>query len=59
MAWNRALSLPEIQQLADPSNMMLSGLILPPRRKWWPVVSSGFKPAWARNCNHLIGGGVG
>jgi len=37
--YNRTLSLPEIQQLADPSNVMLSGLILPPQRKWWPVVS--------------------
>lgn len=27
---------PEIQQLADPSNVMLSGLILPPRRRVWP-----------------------
>ena len=34
---NRALTLPEIQALADPSNAMLSGLLLPPRRVWWPV----------------------
>lgn len=39
--WNRALSLSEIQQLADPSNVMLSGLVLPPRRKLWPVATSG------------------
>lgn len=31
--WNRALSLSEIRQLADPSNYLLSGLILPPRRR--------------------------
>ena len=31
--WNRALSLSEISALADPSNVMLSGLILPPRRR--------------------------
>lgn len=39
--YNRALSASEIQQLADPSNVMLSGLILPPRRKLWPVATSG------------------
>lgn len=63
MIWvGRALSLPEIQQLADPSNVMLSGLILPPARKWWPVVSggapSGFLPAWIRSRSQVIGGGV-
>jgi hypothetical protein len=31
--WNRALCQPEISALADPSNVMLSGLILPPRRR--------------------------
>jgi hypothetical protein len=31
--WNRALSESEIQQLAGPSNVMLSGLIVPPRRR--------------------------
>lgn len=40
LIYNRVLSLPEIQQLADPSNVMLSGLILPPKRKLWPVVSA-------------------
>ena len=30
---NRALALPEIQSLADPSNFMLSGLIPPPMRR--------------------------
>lgn len=29
------------QQLADPSNVMLSGLILPPTRKLWPVAVGG------------------
>ena len=37
LIYNRALTLPEIQALADPSNAMLSGLLLPPRRVWWPV----------------------
>ncbi len=39
--WHRALSASEIQQLADPSNVMLSGLIRPPVRRWWPAVSGG------------------
>ena len=39
MLWeDRALTLPEIQQLADPSNVMLSGLIRPPKRKYYPIV---------------------
>jgi hypothetical protein len=36
----RALSPSEIQQLADPSNVMLSGLIVPPRRVLWPVATT-------------------
>ena len=35
--WNRVLSTAEIQQLADPSNVMLSGLILPPKRKYYGI----------------------
>lgn len=31
--WNRSLSVGEIVALADPSNVLLSGLILPPRRR--------------------------
>jgi len=34
---NRALSPAEIQQLADPSNVMLSGLILSPKRRIFSV----------------------
>ena len=30
--WNRALSVEEIKQLADPTNVLMSGLIRPPRR---------------------------
>ena len=52
---SRHLSSPEIQQLADPSNALLSGLILPPRRRWWPVVSA---PTPATSRNIIIGGGV-
>lgn len=37
----RELSQAEIQQLADPSNTLLSGLILPPRRMVWPVAVAG------------------
>ena len=53
--WNRVLSLPEIQQQADPSNVMLSGLILPPRRRIFATAAAAFKPAWAWNNNRLIG----
>jgi hypothetical protein len=56
MVWNRVLSPSEIKQLADPSNVMLSGLILPPRRRLWAVsAGTAFKPWWARHCNNLIG----
>lgn len=41
LLYDRALSAAEIQQLADPSNVTYSGLILPPRRKLWPVATSG------------------
>lgn len=41
LIYNRTLSLPEIQALSDPSNVMLSGLILPPRRVLWPVATTG------------------
>jgi hypothetical protein len=33
MVYNRALSVSEIAALANPSNVMLSGLLLPPRRR--------------------------
>ena len=39
--WNRALSASEISALAVPSNVMLSGLILPPRRRLFAVTSGG------------------
>jgi hypothetical protein len=62
MIWSRALSPSEIRLLADPSNVMLSGLIVPPRRRFWGIETGGatptFKAAWARNRNILIGGGV-
>jgi len=41
MLHGRVLTPPEIQALADPSNVMLSGLILPPRRRLWAVGSGG------------------
>lgn len=55
LIYNRALALPEIQKLADPSNVMLSGLINLPRRKWWPVVSGAavFKPYWANQATQV------
>lgn len=52
---NRALTASEIQKIADPSNVMLSGLLLPPRRKWWPVVVSS--PVLSHR-NLVLGGGV-
>ena len=55
--YNRALSLPEIQQLADPSNVMLSGLILPPRRRLF--ASAGGAPAVNAPTGHLYGPLVG
>jgi len=36
---SQVFSPSQIQQLADPSNVMLSGLILPPVRKIWPVAT--------------------
>ena len=56
LIFNRALTPPEIQWLADPTHH----LRVPWRRTVWPVVSAGptFNPAWARNCNNLIGAGI-
>ena len=45
LAWDRVLTLSEIQQLADPGNVMLSGLVSPPRRRFYPVISGGAPPA--------------
>jgi hypothetical protein len=61
LSWRRGLSDAEIQALADPSNVMLSGLILPPRRRLWAVPAAapaGFKAAWLNKQNRVIGGGV-
>jgi hypothetical protein len=38
---NRVLSPPEIARLADPTNVMLDGLIVPPRRVLWVVGGGG------------------
>jgi len=37
MIYNRVLNLGEIQQFADPSNIMLSNMIKPPKRKLYPM----------------------
>lgn len=42
MLHNRVLSISEIQQLADRSNVMLSGLIKPPKRKLYSVRSTAY-----------------
>lgn len=55
MLHKRVLSLSEIQQLADRSNVMLSGLILPPRRRLWGVTAAA--PAATRPAL-VLGGGV-
>jgi hypothetical protein len=52
--WNRTISQAEIRQLADPSNVMLSGLVLPPRRRFW-AVSGGAAPAGNRRRRVIIG----
>ena len=54
MAWDRSLSLSEISQLANPSNTLLSGLILPPRRMVFPaaVVSGGIDYKVYRKMNY-------
>ena len=57
MLYTRGLGSAEISALADPSNVMLSGLILPPTRKWWPVVSGA--PAANAPTGHLYGSLVG
>lgn len=56
MIWNRALSAPEVGQLADPSNVMLSGLVLPPRRRLWAV--SGAEPPSGNRRRRLLIAGV-
>lgn len=55
IAHNRILSIAEISELADPSNALLSGLILPPRRKWWPAAAApaAFKAFWANQATQV------
>jgi len=53
LIYNRTLTPAEIRQLADPSNVMLSGLIRPPQRRVWPV-SSGGAPVTNRRRRMLI-----
>lgn len=55
LIFNRALSLSEIQQLADPSNTMLSGLLLPPRRRVF-AVSGGAAPVTANRRRRFFAG---
>jgi hypothetical protein len=58
----RALSYPQIRLLADPSNVLLSDLIVPPRRRFWGIETGGATPtflaAWAARRQQTIGGGV-
>lgn len=41
LGWNRALSASDMVALADPSNVMLSGLLLPPRRRLFAAAVAG------------------
>jgi hypothetical protein len=52
---SRLLSPAEIQILANPSDPMLGGLILPPKRRLWGVSLGGVTPAYR---NLILGGGV-
>jgi hypothetical protein len=54
LIFNRALSDVEIQPLRDPSNVMLSGLLLPPRRRSFKA--SAAAPATNRRRRLLITG---
>lgn len=56
MVFTRALAIPEIEQLADPSNVMLSGLIRNPARRWWPVTSGG--GGGFSGISWVVGGGI-
>lgn len=58
LIYDRILSNAEIYAISDPSNVMLSGLVLPPRRRLW-AVSGGAAPAvTAKGRAFLAGGGV-
>lgn len=60
MYFHRVLSQSEIADLADPSNVYLSGLIAGrPRRSYFLPSAPTFSAAWALKTNNLIGGGVG
>jgi hypothetical protein len=43
LIYNRILTLEEINQLADPSNIMLSNLILTSKRKYFPIIGINIK----------------
>lgn len=60
--WNRTLSDGEAQQLGDRSNVMLSGLLLPPQRRLWKVGGGAAAKYWLwarQQQSQVIGGGVG
>jgi len=60
LAFDRCLSSGEIKALADRSNVMLSGLLLSPQRRIFPVaVAAAPYWIWAKQHNsQIIGGGV-
>lgn len=57
LIYKRNISQPEITQLADPSNVMLSGMLLPPRRRLWAVSSGAAPPSFAGR-SRILGGGI-
>lgn len=60
LVYNRVLAQSQIADLADPSNVYLSGLIAGrPRRRYFLPPAPTFSAAWALKTNNLIGGGVG
>ena len=53
--WSRILSTSEISALADPSNVMLSGLLVPPRRRLWAVSGGGGGTAFSETVADAMG----
>jgi hypothetical protein len=55
--WKYARTPSEIQQLGDPSNVMLSGTIDYPRRKLWPVrIASTIRRPWQQRRHRRMTG---
>jgi hypothetical protein len=55
--YNRLLTSGEVRYFADPSEVNIGGLILPPKRVWWPGATAGAAPSFA-GTSQIIGGGI-